>query len=133
MRTLHSITLGLEIGVIAIMQPLLAYVFAEVSPALPTFDMTGLTNLGATAVVSMLLIWVVTKDRPKERDAFLAQLQQSHKDGYEAMEHQRQQYIAEMATVREEFKKDRDADRDARKDVLLRVHEIVSVIKETPK
>lgn len=128
-RTFHSFLLGAEVAIIAVLQPVLAWLFAEAMPA-TGFDMTGITNLGATAVVSMLLIWVVTKDRPKERDAFLAQLQQSHKDGYEAMEHQRQQYVAEMQTVREEFKKDRDADREARKDVLNRVHEIVSVIKE---
>lgn len=91
-----------EIGLIAMLEPLLVALFAQAGSAVPGFDMTGITNLGATAVVSLLLVWVVTKDRPAERDAFLEQLALNQKMGFEALATSRTDYLSQLTAARAE-------------------------------
>ena len=118
-----------QIGLLAILQPTLAFAFsgllAEGSTTIPPFDVSAIGSLGATSVVSLLLVWVVTKDRPAERDAFLSQLRQAQADGYTALQHARQQFTEELASIREANMRERELDRQARLDVVERIHAIM--------
>lgn len=118
-----------QIGMLAILQPALAFAFTgllgESTAALPPFDISAIGSLGATSVVSLLLVWVITKDRPAERDAFLVQLRQAQADGYAALAASRSQFIDELAAQRAENTKERELDRAARAHVLERIHDIV--------
>lgn len=118
-----------QIGMLAILQPALAFAFTgllgDTATALPPFDVSAIGSLGATSVVSLLLVWVITKDRPAERDAFLSQLKQAQSDGYAALAQARSQFIDELTAQREENSKERELDRKARVEVLERIHDIM--------
>lgn len=117
-----------QIGLLAIMQPTLAFAFSGLlaeGTAIPPFDVSAIGSLGATSVVSLLLVWVVTKDRPAERDAFLSQLRQAQADGYSALQQARQQFTEELASIREANMRERELDRQARIDVVERIHAIM--------
>ena len=118
-----------QIGMLAILQPALAFAFTgllgENTAALPPFDISAIGSLGATSVVSLLLVWVITKDRPAERDAFLVQLRQAQADGYAALSASRTQFIEELSAQRAENSREREADRLARVQVVERIHDIM--------
>lgn len=118
-----------QIGLLAILQPALAFAFsgilADTTAALPPFDVSAIGSLGATSVVSLLLVWVITKDRPAERDAFLAQLKQAQSDGYAALASARVDFINELSEQRLENTKEREADRVERVEVIDKIHAIM--------
>lgn len=118
-----------EIGLIAMLQPILAFAGEAVLP--PGFDMTGLTNLGATAVVSMLLVWVVTKDRPAERDAFLVQLAANQKLAFESIAASRTEFLAHLSAARAEAIQERSEDRDMRHEIAEKMQQALSGISIT--
>lgn len=117
-----------EIGLIAMLEPLLVALFAQAGSAVPGFDMTGITNLGATAVVSLLLVWVVTKDRPAERDAFLEQLALNQKMGFEALAASRTDYLSQLTAARAEALQERALDSELRRDIADRMHEALAQV-----
>lgn len=117
-----------QIGLLAIMQPTLAFAFSGLlaeGTTIPPFDVSAIGSLGATSVVSLLLVWVVTKDRPAERDAFLSQLRQAQADGYAALQTSRTQFMEELKTIRDANLHEREMDRQARLDTVEKIHAIM--------
>lgn len=117
-----------EIGLLAMLDTFLHGLIADASGVVPGLDMTGITNLGATAVVSLLLVWVVTKDRPAERDAFLKQLSENQAASFAAVAASRVDYLSQLAAARAESIAERAQDRELRHEIAEKMHQALSSI-----
>lgn len=117
-----------EIGILAMLDTFLHGLIADATSVVPGLDMTGITNLGATAVVSLLLVWVVTKDRPAERDAFLKQLSDNQAASFAAVAASRTDYLSQLAAARAEAIAERQQDRELRRDIADTMHEALAQV-----
>ena len=117
-----------EIGLLAMLDTFLHGLIADATSVVPGLDMTGITNLGATAVVSLLLVWVVTKDRPAERDAFLKQLSDNQAASFAAVAASRTDYLGQIAAARAEAIAERQQDRELRRDIADTMHQALAQV-----
>lgn len=117
-----------EIGILAMLDTFLHGLIADATSVVPGLDMTGITNLGATAVVSLLLVWVVTKDRPAERDAFLKQLSDNQAASFAAVAASRTDYHLQLAAARAEAIAERQQDRELRREIADKMHQALTTI-----
>jgi len=117
-----------EIGLIAMLNTFLHSLLADATSVVPGLDMTGITNLGATAVVSLLLVWVVTKDRPAERDAFLKQLSDNQAASFAAVAASRVDYLSQLAAARAESIAERAQDLELCHEIADKMHQALTTI-----